>query len=391
MRLQSAVLFAAIMLACRSSRTEPSATNATIDSTPSGAIVTTNRAPTAWSDTSGWKLVLERVIGAGGTDPLLTPHHIVVTASGDVVVLERNPPRMVVFDPEGNPLRTIGRQGAGPGEFASGGILMVVGDTLVHHDRNQARVQRFLADGSLIDGWPAPCCTSEPTRADTLGRIAIPAATRRREEHEVPWAANGFIRFDGSGRLLDSLIPPLRPSPGTWTASRPEGGIASTQIPLATSWVHTLSPGGEWVHGNTNTYRFAFTTSGGDTLRLVEAPSVEWRVPDSVRQRLRDEIVAQNPALNAVANTADVPDVYPQWGALAIDGAGMLWVLATGVTGLGDHWLVFDPDGRWLGRVPAPFRSAVRMFWTADRLYAIVQGEPDGANEVRVYRIVREY
>lgn len=380
---------AILLLACRETSDLPRASNSHIDTTASGTIVTTNSGPTAWADTSGWRLVYERSLGIDEPEPLLTPRGIVATASGEVVVVERTPPHLVVFGADGTRRRAIGRQGSGPGEFARGGILMVTGDTIVHHDGSLGRVQRFLTDGTLINSWPAPCCIGEPTRADTFGRIAIPAQTRQREAHEVPWAGNGFIRFDGTGRALDTLIPPTRPSSGTWSAPTAGGGRALVQVPLTSGWLHTLSPAGEWVHGYTDALRFAVTDAAGDTLRLIEAQVPDWPVADSVRQRLRDEIVGRNPELAPVAPIDDVPQVYPRWSDLAIDGAGALWILATGATGLGDHWMVFDRDGRWLGRVPAPFRSAVRMYWTADRLYAIVRDGKDGGDEVRVYRIQR--
>lgn len=82
-----------------------------------------------------------------------------------------------------------------------------------------------------------------------------------------------------------------------------------------------------------------------------------------------------------------MPTTYPAWSDLTVDGAGNLWVLASGPTGSGDHWVVFDPDGRMLGNVPAPFREAVRMFWTRERVYAVVRDGGANGDEVRVYRI----
>ncbi len=384
------LLFASscLLAACTSHAPGHAADFATVDTTAGGTIVTTNRGPTAWADTNGWRLVLEQVIGQGDSDTLLTPHAVVALTSGQIVVLERTPPRLVVYSPEGQRLGSIGREGAGPGEFASGGLLMALGDTIIHHDRRQSRVQRFLADATLLGGWAAPCCVSQVTLADTLGRIPIPTVTRPRAGDEPPWAGGGYIRFNSRGEPLDTLVPPHQPPVPMWDA-RTATGRALVAVPLAPVWRATFTPGGEWVHGTTDRLRFAITDARGDTLRLISADAPRWPIADSVRQAALDEIVAQNPALRTVARLDDVPTTYPAWSDLAVDGSGNLWVLASGPTGQGDHWLVFDRDGRLAGAVPAPFREAVRMFWTRDRVYVVARDGSANGDEVRVYRIER--
>ena len=53
----------------------------------------------------------------------------------------------------------------------------------------------------------------------------------------------------------------------------------------------------------------------------------------------------------------------------------------------GSAWEVFTPDGRLLGRVPAPFADPYRTFWTRGRVYSIEDDEMTGALSIRVYRI----
>lgn len=382
-------VFAVLVMGCSESTDSPAPGNAVIDTSASGVIRTINRGPVGWRDTLGWRLEPEVRLDAGGQDSLLTPHAVVATASGDIVVLERTPPRMVVFSASGILKGVIGRSGAGPGEFATGGLLMVVGDTIIHHDRRQSRVQRFLADGRLLGGWPAPCCVSEYTRADTSGRIPIPTVVRKGLKTEAPYAGTGYVRFTGDGRLIDSLVPPERLAPALWRASSGTDLRASVEVPLQPKWAATFSPGGEWVHGRQHERVFVISRNGRDTLRLIEAPILAIPVPDSVRELLRDRSIEEHPELRAVAKVSDMPTKYPEWTDFAVDGTGVLWVLASGPTGMGDHWIVFDREGRLLGKVPAPFPPPIRMYWTADRVYAVLPDSTTGANIVRVYRIRR--
>jgi DNA-binding beta-propeller fold protein YncE len=56
-----------------------------------------------------------------------------------------------VFDASGRPIRTIGKEGSGPGEFA--GISMIVTDADGHifaTDYNNGRIQEFDAAGTFV-------------------------------------------------------------------------------------------------------------------------------------------------------------------------------------------------------------------------------------------------
>ncbi|NNE42974.1 MAG: 6-bladed beta-propeller [Gemmatimonadetes bacterium] len=71
--------------------------------------------------------------------------------AGNVYVLDNGNARVQVFDPEGNPLRTIGSEGEGPGEFQIPARLAVneKGRVAVF-DMGQARVSVFDETGALL-------------------------------------------------------------------------------------------------------------------------------------------------------------------------------------------------------------------------------------------------
>lgn len=94
----------------------------------------------------GRDLVLMEAFGR----PFYDPEDVAVDAGGNVYVLDSGNGRVVVFDPEGQPLRSFGRQGQGPGEFQSPGLIAVVGDRVIVHDGALDRWSVFGTDGRSI-------------------------------------------------------------------------------------------------------------------------------------------------------------------------------------------------------------------------------------------------
>lgn len=99
-------------------------------------------------------LDLERdlVVGAAFGKPFYTPKGVAVDEKGNIYVLDAGNNRVVVFDPDGTPIRTFGRLGQGPGEFHSARLIAVVGERVIVHSQRGARWSIFdLAGNSLAD------------------------------------------------------------------------------------------------------------------------------------------------------------------------------------------------------------------------------------------------
>jgi hypothetical protein len=78
--------------------------------------------------------VEELILGADPTDPRDAFYQVLGVEpdpAGNIYVLDRGNNRVQVFDPEGTYLRTMGRQGEGPGEFDRPLSLAIAGDQLV--------------------------------------------------------------------------------------------------------------------------------------------------------------------------------------------------------------------------------------------------------------------
>ncbi|MBK8646135.1 MAG: 6-bladed beta-propeller, partial [Gemmatimonadetes bacterium] len=85
-----------------------------------------------------------------GAAYMFTTIRQVVASDSEVFVLPAETPEIRVFGADGRHRRTIGRRGAGPGEFDAVTAIGLVGDTLWTLDSNLRRVTLFRANGELL-------------------------------------------------------------------------------------------------------------------------------------------------------------------------------------------------------------------------------------------------
>lgn len=100
-----------------------------------------------------WSLASELRIGADAPGPeyeFTTIRHIAIGPNGAMYVTQGQEQEIRAYDAQGKYLRTIGRQGGGPGEFTGLGSIGFMGDTLYTTDFRQRRITLFRSDGSLI-------------------------------------------------------------------------------------------------------------------------------------------------------------------------------------------------------------------------------------------------
>jgi len=99
-----------------------------------------------------WRLVPTLRIGSenAGAAYLFTSLRQVVASDSEVFVLPAETPEIRVFGADGRHRRTIGRRGAGPGEFDAVTAVGLFGDTLWTLDSNLRRVTQFTIAGELL-------------------------------------------------------------------------------------------------------------------------------------------------------------------------------------------------------------------------------------------------
>lgn len=354
----------------------------TIDTINHHIVRVMNTGPTAWTDTNGWKLTLERTLQPpeGSAGELAKPTTALMTSGGQIVVADWQTPRLGLYDRSGQFVRPLGRPGAGPGEYRRPLIALYL-DTLVIYDAVLNRQTMMTLDGKVVRSFPVPvranaCC--DALAIDAHGRIGLSAF---RGMGQWRW-----LSFDLNGQHVDSMARPQAAEPLEWKYAIP-GGLATDRIPLGVSNQYLLLRNGSLLFGRTDRFEFMETRDGTDTIRIFGRLRVS---PEPVPQRVRDSVfhfaTDQNADLRRVASLKDIPTAFPMWETIHQDGANNIWVAAAGREPDQARLDVFSSDGRFLGSVLAPFSRTTQFTIVGDHL-TVVDGDENDLPRVRIYRI----
>lgn len=286
---------------------------------------------------------------------------------GTIFVRSPQPPVIDVFDAEGHHLRTIGREGEGPGEFrvlAGHGLL---GDTLWVLDVALLRMSTFLHDGTHVRTWrlepidlgiplsarhtitallagPYALAVPMANPVGAGGRVPLPVLLGDRdfqESHpvlEVVRPRGMRIRGVGSFSFQPFLLPPLV-SVATngrgfltadWTDER-EGSLVVT----------LYAPSGEvdWVQRINHSATPVLTVVRDSLLahgQTMAGPYVE---------RARNKgTIGRESIRDLVSEGLYIPTYYPPASQILLGPDGSVWIRSGEFAELVE-WTVLDAQG----------------------------------------------
>lgn len=390
------------LFACSDSR-PPAALSVRTDTLPGGIVRTISLHP---ADSGRWSLVAERDIQPPATDSaeLLEPSDVALADDGSVLVAESKPAHVKVFDAQGRFVRTIGREGSGPGEFRAPWIG-VRGDTLVVQDPRNTRATMFnFRTGAILSERRTACCYWHPIAFDGAGRAV--ARTIARSPDSTQRNALAFVRFALTGSAADTVFVDERaglPEAKPWIVR--EGNLTrmTVSVPLQPAVQYAVDSKGGFVTGWTGEYSLRTTRDGRDTVALfgrefapgvVTAAEKTRIVSDRIREmRGFDPNGPSEAVLRQSFDASLIPDAYPAFERIWVDRRGRTWVRLTNADTSRVTFDVFDERGRWLDVVAVATADWSRESWTVawgeDRVAVILEGK-DGRPVVRVFRIVRK-
>lgn len=132
-----------------------------VDTLAGGVIQVTSSMEGQWGEAEGWVLEEELRIGTGGRvgpESFGQIAALAVDESGRIFVLDNQARELRIFGPAGEHLRTIGRQGGGPGEFGNpvGVAIHPAKGTIWVVDPGNGRYTVFGPDGEPAGTYPRP-------------------------------------------------------------------------------------------------------------------------------------------------------------------------------------------------------------------------------------------
>lgn len=289
-----------------------------------------------------------------------------------------------VFGSDGRHVRTLGREGSGPGEFRIISGMARSGDgRLWVMDPASSRLTVYDTTGALLATLRLEL--SLATTIPWLGGVDqagnIYDSTR---ETTAPRSAAGprslLVRYGPEGDHLaatDTL--PLPTTKTDMFEGRTSGGIRFfTNVPFSPSQRWRLAPDGSVWTGVTSSYRLDRVSFDGDTLAVLRHA----RRPVPVSHRERDSLAA------AEGVPADrIPAVKPAFRSFLVDPAGRVWVEPYLPGGSGTEWDVFSASGTHLGLVRTALdleTEEILPIVRGDHLYAVTRDETDVPYIVRM-------
>lgn len=355
-----------------------------------------------------WSTTVHSRIGAqDGPAAMTAIAGLTVGRDGHLYVSQPQEALVRVFDARGRPVRTIGREGKGPGEFVLPSRMGWRGDTLWVADEVQGRINLFT-----VDGTPVRSIQFAHTSALTGGKTVIPGdvladgsvlglwrAPLRALAGPTPVAVP-LVRFTGGGRPLNQLARVERHNEYAMLESA--GGVTFVRQPFTDTPLWEVTPDGSHLvivtrPAATSAARAEFLVRkihfSGRTVfsgryPYVPRPLSPREVAEATGEQAEGLANSRVPGPPEAAARAALQSAFyrprfrPPVTTLLSGGDGTTW-LRREETGGQVLWWVLDPGGSYLATVLLPAALEVRY---ADRtqIWGVERDELDVPRVVRL-------
>ncbi|MDE0073605.1 MAG: 6-bladed beta-propeller [Gammaproteobacteria bacterium] len=341
-----------------------------------------------------WRLQLPPVLligrseGTGdGPDLFGRINQVIRLSSGDIAVAEGLAAEVRVFDDGGGYLRTFGRRGEGPGEFANlWTISELPGDTIVAVDPFGGRITLFTSSGTFARSFPMPwlpgASAPNPVGWFEDGTLLVDALAQSPSGDARDQSTHFLYSVDRDGEVLEPL--------GEFAGEQ----LGRNGLGLAFGARAHFAAGGNLAwYGHSSRYELVGRDRSGSVRRIVRAD----RIPRAVTQAEIDESRAaagerlrgmSGPAIDRIRAT-EFASTHPLHGRFLFDEAGNLWVERSWSDLIADsgarEWDIFDAEGKLTGFLATP--GGFRITYIGTQSVLGVHADSLGIETVRMYRL----
>lgn len=362
----------------------------TFDTLPSGAVVVRNTSG-AWGPADAWTPVEAFRIGsADAEDPYVFPEawslSLAIDSHDRIYVSDFQIGEVRLFAPDGTYIRTVARQGEGPGEVSQPIALAIdARDDLWIVDGRNRRYTVFDSAGGLAAEY-----RRDETAWRVPWRIGFGPSGRMYEAGSAPGAERGdlalalyshAVSVEGLTRDDQTWVPVSEEPPATFELDYGDGSRAFHPIPFHPEprWAFD-GRDGIWS-GTGAHYRLAHRSLTGDTLRVVELPDRAVPVHPAARDEQLDWVAELPGRLRTQVDLDRVPSTVTEFDRILVDDRGFVWVSAGWRPLRGSkepaRFDIFSPDGEYLGQLAFPFHPQPLPAFRGDLVVGVTTDELD--------------
>lgn len=276
------------------------------------------------------ELIEDLVIGERGEDPnyiFYRPRGVVADPTGRFFVLDGGNNRVQVFDADGEYLRTLGREGQGPGELSQAYGIAVAGDHLVVHDITNSRFSIWslagghLGDPRFVEGR-GPAGLIGLASGSLVGRDMVPEPDEEGDSFALRYELAVFSQEAEKVLGLQSFP---RFAPINVTRRTPGGGMMTVSLRTPSPRPEfTATPGGDIYASFCAEYQVhAFDEGAGARWALRQPWDREPFTREDIDQAIGD---LRESIEDADLSEVEWPEQYPALDEMTVDGHGRLYV-----------------------------------------------------------------
>ncbi|MCX6567424.1 MAG: 6-bladed beta-propeller [Candidatus Aminicenantes bacterium] len=289
---------------------------------------------------------------------------LLVDADGNIYALDARESNIKVFSARGQFLRTIGRQGNGPGELVTPVYMDLFNSTeLAVLDAQSRRLTFFGLNGEYRRSVSTARISMGEMKTDSAGNIysmvlAIKDDLRRHELQKFDSNLNYLKTFDFMNIREDRNL--------TLFVAGPHFTIAEDGL--------------IWYGCPESEYELKGYTNEGILVKKIQKIYIPTRIPKA-------ELEMQTRGVPQGFEVY-IPDFYSPYYDIEDDDNGRIIVLACMLSKENAYFFdVFNSEGRYIETKQfRPGHRASRFRWNKDRLY-VVEEEESGLSVIKVYRI----
>ena len=346
-----------------------------------------------WTEATAWTLSSEPILTIGELDG--PEEYLFFRASGarrlsngNIVVANRGTNELRFYDPNGTYVRTVGREGDGPGEFRSMGEPWLLGsDSIVISDVLYQRLTVFDINGQLGRSFqldPMPAARGATARGILADASLLVSAT---------------IRFQGQrpqGMYRDTVLYARYSLEGTqqttgirrpgiaWYVGSLDGGTSLTGL-VGTAPNPTFKVFGDrWYYGTAQSWEIEAYSPDGALTHLFRRNEANRPFTQEMEDEDRETL---SPAEARFRLLIPIPETLPAYRSFMIGDDGSLWVENYTRSGEQSSWAVFRDDGRYLGDVDTPMGAQVTHI--GDDFVLVIWEDELEVQRVQMYELIK--